>query len=128
MTPEQLLGLKQHARAKTVTLTPEITIETGDAVPTVIANGTGESVPITMPMTGEPVLAEPARGSFSEIQPAEPLDTVIAELEAKFAPPSPVPTLRRKRFFASRNEAGAFFGFALFGAWTLVEIAMLLAR
>ena len=44
---------------------------------------------------------------------------------AKFAPPArPV----RKRLFASRNEAGAFWGFALFGAWTLVEIAMLLAR
>lgn len=123
MTPEQLLGLKQHARARTATLTPEITIETGDAIPTVIASGTGESVPITV----EPMLAQPARGSDAEIAPAEPLDQVIEELAAKFTP-APVHPLLRKQFFASRNEAGAFFGFVLFGAWTLVEIAMLLAR
>jgi len=119
MTPDQLLGLQRHARAKT--LSPEITIETSDAVPTVIASGTGESVPITI----EPMITEPARGSAADLAPAEPLDEVIEELEAKFAPPArPV----RKRLFASRNEAGAFWGFALFGAWTLVEIAMLLAR
>src|SRR3954462_7388708 len=46
MTPDQLLGLQRHARAKTVTLTPEITIEDPEAVPTVIASGTQESVPI----------------------------------------------------------------------------------
>ncbi|MEO8549722.1 MAG: hypothetical protein ABI678_07105 [Kofleriaceae bacterium] len=46
MTPDQLLGLQRHARAKTVTLTPEITIEDPDAVPTVIASGTQESVPV----------------------------------------------------------------------------------
>jgi len=119
MTPEQLLGLQRHARHKT--LSPEITIETADAVPTVIAEGTGETVPITID------LAEPARGSLAEITPAEPLDQVIADLEAKFTP-VPVHPLQRKRFFASRDEAGAFFGFAIFGAWTLVEIAMLLAR
>jgi len=119
MTPEQLLGLQRHARHKT--LSPEITIDHGDAVPSVIAEGTGESVPIMIE------LAEPARGSLAEIAPAEPLDHVIAELEAKFTP-VPVHPLLRKRLFASRDEAGAFFGFALFGAWTLVEIAMLLAR
>lgn len=117
MTPDQLLGLQRYARAKT--LSPEITIETSDAVPTVIAEGTGESVPITV----EPMISEPARGSAADLAPAEPLDQVIAELEAKFAPQP-----ARKRLFASRKEAGAFWGFALFGAWTLVEIAMLLAR
>jgi hypothetical protein len=118
MTPDQLLGLQRHARAKT--MSPEITIETGDAVPTVIASGTGESVPITV----EQMLVEPARGSVAEIEPAEPLDEVIAELAAKFTPSAPV----RRRWFASRDQAGAFFGFALFGAWTLAEVAMLLAR
>jgi hypothetical protein len=116
MTPDQLLGLQRHARARTQS--PEITIETGDAVPTVIASGTGESVPITV----DAMLVEPARGSVAEIAPAEPLDEVIAELAAKLTPPA------RKRWFASRDQAGAFFGFALFGAWTLVEVAMLLAR
>lgn len=120
MTPDQLLGLQRYARAKT--MSPEITIETSDAVPTEIAEGTGESVPITV----EPMISEPARGSAADLAPAEPLDQVIAELEAKFAPQPARPV--RKRLFASRNEAGAFWGFALFGAWTLVEIAMLLAR
>jgi hypothetical protein len=61
-----------------------------------------------------------------EPAPAEPLDEVVAELQAKFAPPAR--PARRRRLFVSTNEAGAIFGFALFGAWTLVEVAMLLAR
>jgi hypothetical protein len=119
MTPDQLLGLQSHARAKT--LSPEITVETGDAVPTVIASGTGESVPITI----EPMLVDSARGSEPAIVPAPPIDEVIKELEAKFAPP---PRPVAPKWFASANDLGAFVGFSLFGAWTLVEIAMLLAR
>jgi hypothetical protein len=118
MTPDQLLGLQRHARAKTQRPEPP---ETADGVPTVIASGTQESVPITV----DAMIVEPARGSEPAIAFAQPIDEVIAELEAKFVPPAR-PT--RRRLFASRNEAGAFFGFALFGAWTLVEIAMLLAR
>jgi hypothetical protein len=109
MTPDQLLGLQSHARAKT--LSPEITIEESNAVPTVIASGTQESVPIYVE-------------AMVEVAPAEPLDEVVAELQAKFAPPAP-----RVRTVVSRaNDLGAFVGFALFGAWTLVEVAMLLAR
>ena len=49
MTPEQLLGLQRHARAKTATLTPEISIVDPDAAPTVIvAAGTQESVAIVI--------------------------------------------------------------------------------
>jgi hypothetical protein len=49
MTPEQLLGLQQTARAKTATLTPEISIVDPDAAPTVIvAEGTQESIPIAI--------------------------------------------------------------------------------
>lgn len=58
MTPDQLLGLQ--SRAKTATLSPEITIEDPDAVPTVIASGTSESIPIeiTAPVA-MPYLAAP---------------------------------------------------------------------
>jgi hypothetical protein len=120
MTPDQLLGLQRHARARTQR--PEGTLETADGVPTVIASGTQESVPITVGA----MIVETARGSEPAIAPAQPLDEVIAELEAKFAPPAR-PAARR-RLFVSTDEAGAIFGFALFGAWTLVEVAMLLAR
>lgn len=57
MTPDQLLGLQRHARAKTVTLTPEITIEDPEAVPTVIASDTQGSVPIEI--TGSCYLPDP---------------------------------------------------------------------
>ena len=119
MTPDQLLGLQSYARAKT--LSPEISIETADGVPAVIASGTQESVPITV----DAMIVEPARGSEPAIAPAQPIDEVIAELEAKFVPQA---RTARRRLFFTPDEAGAFFGFALFGAWTLVEVAMLLAR
>ncbi len=47
MTPEQLLGLQ--SRAKTSTLSPEISIIDPDAVPNVvIAEGTQDSIPICL--------------------------------------------------------------------------------
>lgn len=109
MTPDQLIGLQSYARAKT--LSPEITIESNDGVPTVIASGTQESAPI---------LVEEA---IVEARAVEALDEVIADLAAKFASPARTP-----KAISRANELGAFVGFALFGAWTLVEVAMLLAR
>jgi hypothetical protein len=95
MTPDQLLGLQRHARAKTVTLTPEITIEDPDAVPTVIASGTQESVPIEITESCylAPVLAAAA----------EP---------TTFVYPRP-------------SQLGAIIGFLILGAWTATEILVI---
>lgn len=65
MTPDQLLGLQRHARAKTVTLTPEITIEDPDAIPAVIASGTQQSVPIEITDVSFPVA--PQRGGLGAL-------------------------------------------------------------
>jgi hypothetical protein len=46
MTPEQLLGLQRYARAKTATLTPEISIVDPAAPTVIVAAGTQESIPI----------------------------------------------------------------------------------
>jgi len=119
MTPDQLLGLQRHARAKT--MSPEITIETGDAVPTVIASGTQESVPITVDM----MIVEPARGSkpapMAVQAPVQAIDDVLAELAAR-------PSVAEPTAPAKPSPFGAILGFALFGAWTAVEIVMLIAR
>jgi hypothetical protein len=63
MTPEQLLGLRSYARAKT--LSPEITIIDPAAPTVIIAEGTQESVPIVYedialpPMLVEEALVRP---------------------------------------------------------------------
>ena len=115
MTPDQLLGLQRHARAKT--MSPEITIETGDAVPTVIASGTQESVPITVDM----MIVEPARGSNPAIASVQAAVQAIDDVLAELAVQAPIET-------AKPSPLGAIVGFALFGAWTAVEIVMLIAR
>ncbi|MFT3696133.1 MAG: hypothetical protein QM831_23545 [Kofleriaceae bacterium] len=102
MTPEQLLGLQKHARAKTVTLTPEIEIvDPANAIPTVIAEGTGQSVPIVFDdLTAEKSI------------PTEPIVAITNH-------PDPV----GKSFSLERRpgSVGAIVGFVLFGAVTLAE-------
>jgi len=79
MTPDQLLGLQRHARAKTVTLTPEITIEDPDAVPTVIASGTQESVPIEITESFFVPVAAPTPARLVEPRPG-PTGAIIGFL------------------------------------------------
>lgn len=102
MTPEQLLGLQKHARAKTATLTPEIEIvDPANAVPKVIAEGTGESVPIVFD-----------DGVVEAHVPTEPIVAIVTDHEkpaTKFAAPGP---------------GGAIVGFVLFGAVTVAEILL----
>jgi hypothetical protein len=95
MTPEQLLGLQQTARAKTATLSPEISIVDPDAPTVMIAEGTQESVPIVI-----------------DDQMMFEVDDV---LEALAAEPTAEPTDRPGPF-------GAVVGFALFAAVTAAEI------
>src|SRR5271169_217407 len=68
MTPEQLLGLQRHARAKTATLTPEISIVDPAAV--IVAAGTQESIPLP------PMLVEEMPLSVRERTPG-PLGAII---------------------------------------------------
>lgn len=97
MTPEQLLGLQKHARAKTATLTPEIEIvDPANAVPKVIAEGTGESVPIVFD-----------DGVVEAHVPTEPLEH--EKPATKISAPGP---------------GGAIVGFVLFGAVTVAEILL----
>jgi hypothetical protein len=128
MTPDQLLGLQRHARARTASLSPDISIENNDAVPTVIASGTQESVPITVEVMPEPVSAPIVKATIeatieATVEEQVAIDEVVAALQAKFEAPAPtVPAT------PVNQVVGAFVGFALFGAWTLVEIAILLAH
>ena|SRR5664279_299433 len=94
MTPEQLLGLQRTARAKTATLTPEISIIDPSAVPTVIvAEGTQESVPII-------------------------IEDEICEID------EPNPELREVSLATKNRPGplGAVVGFVLFAAVTAAEI------
>ncbi len=98
MTPEQLLGLQQHARAKTATLTPEITIIDPDAAPTVIvAEGTQESVPIIIDLATDVAIATHPEPRTETISPSN----------------EPGPT-------------GAIVGFVLFGLVALAEPLLVL--
>jgi hypothetical protein len=101
MTPDQLLGLQRHARAKTVTLTPEITIENPDAIPT----GTQESVPIEI--------------TESFFVPA----AAITPPPIAAAVPDPTPDLPRNA--AAPGPLGAIIGFLIFGAWTVTETVLI---
>src|SRR5664279_5941419 len=98
MTPEQLLGLQRTARAKTATLTPEISIIDLGAAPTVIvAEGTQESVPIVI----DDVASAWISSSTTETTPDHEVD-----FTAKHRP----------------GPLGAVVGFALFAAVTAAEI------
>jgi hypothetical protein len=104
MTPEQLLGLQQTARAKTATLTPEISIVDPDAAPTVIvAEGTQESVPIVI----------------DDQMMFDQVDDVIEALATE-----PTPDHREVNITAKDRPGplGAVVGFALFAAVTAAEI------
>jgi len=95
MTPEQLLGLQRTARAKTATLTPEISIVDPNAAPTVIvAEGTQESVPIVI----------------DDQMIYDQVDEVIEALATE-------PTAEDRP-----GPLGAVVGFALFAAVTAAEI------
>lgn len=101
MTPEQLLGLQRTARAKTATLTPEISIVDPNAAPTVIvAEGTQESVPIVI----------------DDQMIYDQVDEVIEALAT--------PDHREVDITATDRPGplGAVVGFALFAAVTAVEI------
>jgi hypothetical protein len=106
MTPEQLLGLQRTARAKTATLTPEISIVDADAAPTVIvAAGTQESVPIV-------------------IDDQMMFDQVDEVIEALVAEPTPE---QREAGITTKDRPGplgAVIGFALFAAVTAAEILL----
>lgn len=106
MTPEQLLGLQRTARAKTATLTPEISIVDPDAAPTVIvAAGTQESVPIV-------------------IDDQMMFDQVDEVIEALVAEPTPE---QREAGITTKDRPGplgAVIGFALFAAVTAAEILL----
>jgi hypothetical protein len=106
MTPEQLLGLQHTARAKTATLTPEISIIDPDAAPTVIvAEGTQESVPIVI----------------DDQMIYDQVDEVIQELVS-------TPDHREVDFTAKDRPGplGAVVGFALFAAVTAAEILVVI--
>ncbi|MEO8846201.1 MAG: hypothetical protein ABI591_22160 [Kofleriaceae bacterium] len=114
MTPEQLLGLQRTARAKTATLTPEISIIDPNAAPTVIvAEGTQESVPIEI---DDDRIDEPSDQPSGE--PNE-LDHVLETLAVEPAvEPAIDPPGRPHR----PSPLGAVIGFALFAAVTAAEI------
>jgi hypothetical protein len=107
MTPEQLLGLQRTARAKTATLTPEISIVDPDAAPTVImAEGTQESVPIVI-------------DDQMMFDQTDEVDDVIQALAAE-----PTPDHREADITAKDRPGplGAVIGFALFAVVTAAEI------
>jgi hypothetical protein len=78
MTPEQLLGLQQTARAKTATLSPEISIIDPDAAPNVIvAEGTQESIPILVDDLLDEVISALPETRLPVEQRPSPLGAVI---------------------------------------------------
>jgi hypothetical protein len=103
MTPEQLLGLQRTARAKTATLTPEISIVDPDAAPTVIvAEGTQESVPIVI---DDQMMFDQVDDVIESLAEPNP-DHREVDITTKVRP----------------GPLGAVVGFALFAAVTAAEI------